>query len=82
MAFDNVDTLPNEVKEQLPYGAQTIFMTAFNSANSDGMSEDGAMQVAWNSVKTEYEPSDNGGQWRRIREGGTRAIPTATMPQA
>jgi cation transport regulator len=30
-------------------------MAAFNSASSDGMSEDGAIQVAWNSVKNSYE---------------------------
>lgn len=31
------------------------------------MTEDGARDVAWNSVKNEYQPG-NGGQWHRKPE--------------
>jgi cation transport regulator len=62
MPYENVEQLPNEVKEKLPEGAQKIFMAAFNSASSDGISEDGAIKVAWNSVKNSYEEGENG-EW-------------------
>jgi cation transport regulator len=62
MAYENLEQLPNEVKEKLPQGAQQIFMAAFNSASSDGLSDNGAMQVAWNSVKNSYQEGE-GGKW-------------------
>lgn len=62
MAFQSVENLPQNVKK-LPEGAQQIFMTAFNSAESDGLSQEGAMQVAWSSVTAEYEQS-SGDEWQ------------------
>ncbi len=59
MADIQVD-LPSEVKEQLPEGAQNIFMAAFKSAQEDGMSEEAARNVAWNSVKNSYEQGEDG----------------------
>ncbi|WP_339381396.1 ChaB family protein [Brasilonema sp. UFV-L1] len=52
------DKLPQELKDQLqelPQEGKQIFLAAFNAAKSDGISEQGARQVAWNSVKNQYE---------------------------
>ncbi|MCU0534672.1 MAG: ChaB family protein [Hydrococcus sp. Prado102] len=77
MPYDTLEQLPNEVKEKLPQGAQQIFMAAFNSASSDGLSEEGAIKVAWNSVKNSYEEGKDG-KWQHkpdARSGST----TGTM---
>lgn len=70
--------LPSEVKEQLPEHAQQIFMAAFKGAQDDGMSEEAAKQVGWNSVKQEYEQGE-GGKWQRKQEDTNihnKAIPS------
>lgn len=79
MPYKQAEELPNEVKEKLPQGAQQIFMAAFNAASSDGMSEEAASQVAWNSVKNSYSEGE-GGQWHRNPEGGAGNSSTGTMP--
>lgn len=63
MAYSKVEELPQDIKEQLPEHAQQIFFAAFNAAQRDGLSEDGARTVAWNSVKNQYK-QDKNGQWR------------------
>ncbi|MBD2184099.1 ChaB family protein [Planktothrix sp. FACHB-1355] len=63
MSQKQLQDLPSEVQQQLNQGAQQIFLAAYNSASEDGMSEEAAMNVAWNSVKQEYEPGEDG-QWR------------------
>jgi cation transport regulator len=60
MPEQQFDTLPSEAQE-LPQGAQNIFKAAFKSASDDGMSEDAATNVAWNSVKAEY--TNESGTW-------------------
>ena len=55
MAYNKVEELPAEIIEKLPQHGQQIFLAAFNAAQSDGMSEDAAMNIAWNSVSQEYE---------------------------
>ncbi|MEO6863250.1 MAG: ChaB family protein [Microcoleus sp.] len=45
------DTLPSEAQE-LPQGAQNVFQAALAIATEDGMSQDAATRVAWNSVKS------------------------------
>ncbi len=49
--------------EQLPEHAQQIFIAAFNSAKEDGMSEEAALSVGWNSIKDSYEQSSSG-EWK------------------
>ena len=63
MAYSQLNELPSEITEKLPEGAQQIFMAAFNSAQKDGLSEEGAAKVAWNSVKQGYEQT-NDGSWQ------------------
>jgi len=60
MTYNKVDELPTEITEKLPEHAQQIFLAAFNAAQSDGMSEDAATRVAWNSVNQEYEQREDG----------------------
>jgi cation transport regulator len=79
MAYENIEQLPEEVKSQLPRGAQQIFLAAFNSASSDGLSESNASQLAWNSVKTQYKQGSEG-HWQTIPEGGAGRTTTGTMP--
>ncbi|MBD2209316.1 ChaB family protein [Nostoc linckia FACHB-104] len=67
MAYNKIDELPQDIRGQLPEHAQQIFFTAFNAAQKDGMSENGAREVAWNSVRNEYQQG-NGGQWQRKPE--------------
>lgn len=54
--------LPQEV-QQLPEHAQQIFVAAFNSAKDDGMSEEAALSVGWNSLKDSYEQTSSG-EWK------------------
>ncbi len=63
MSDQQLDHLPSEVKE-LPEGAQNIFQAAFKSSQEDGLDEAAALQVAWNTVKHEYEQGGDG-SWRR-----------------
>lgn len=66
MSEMQLDNLPSEVKE-LPQDAQNIFMAAFKSCQEDGMSQEGALSVAWNTVKHEYEQGEDG-NWQRKPE--------------
>ena len=67
MAEKQLDNLPAEVREQLPEGAQNIFLAAFNSAHEDGMDEQGALAVAWKTVEGEYRRGEDG-TWQRKPE--------------
>ncbi|HEY9748650.1 MAG TPA: ChaB family protein [Allocoleopsis sp.] len=58
--------LPQDA-QQLPESAQKIFQAAMQSAQSDGMSEEGARNVAWTTVKHEYTQGKDG-QWERKPE--------------
>lgn len=65
MPYQQVDELPTEIKDRLLEGSAQIFVAAFNSAESDGMNESAAKQVAWNTVKQDYVQGDDG-CWRRV----------------
>jgi cation transport regulator len=67
MPYNKIDELSEDIKEQLPEHAQQIFVAAFNAAQSNGFSEEAARDVAWNSVKNEYE-AGNDGKWQRKPE--------------
>jgi cation transport regulator len=78
MSDKQLNDLPSEVKEKLPEHAQQIFQAAFNSASGDGMEEDAALRVAWNSVNQKYEQGDDG-NWHRKPEDNNihnKAIPS------
>ncbi|MBD2247200.1 ChaB family protein [Nostoc sp. FACHB-888] len=67
MPDQTTNELPDDIREQLPEHAQQIFAAALSAAQSNGMSEEGAREVAWNSVKNEYQPGDDG-KWQRKPE--------------
>jgi cation transport regulator len=67
MAQQQLENLPEEAKA-LPEGAQKIFAAAMNSAQSDGLSADGAKQVAWNTIKHDYEQNSDGSWQRRAQQ--------------
>lgn len=67
MSYHNVEDLPQELKEQLPENAQHIFLAAFNAASSDGMSEEGAQEVAWSSVRNQFQQGSDG-KWHMKQE--------------
>ena len=64
MPNKQLSELPSEITEQLEEGSQQIFLTALNSAQEDGMDEEAAMRVAWNTVEYDYEKGDDG-KWHR-----------------
>lgn len=67
MADQKKNDLPADLKEQFADGSEQIFQAAFSSAKEDGMSEDGAREVAWNTVKQAYDKGDDG-KWHRKPE--------------
>lgn len=67
MTYNNKEELPQEIREQLPEHAQQIFVAAFNAAESNGMDETEARDVAWSSVRNEYEQGRDR-QWQRKPE--------------
>lgn len=64
MPDNQLEELPSEIRDQLQEGAQQIFLAAFKSAQRDGMNEQAATNVAWNSVKQWYQQGDDG-KWHR-----------------
>jgi len=56
--------LPSAVRSSLPWGAQTIFRKAFNSADEQYDDESRARRVAWAAVKKKYA-KDRAGEWRK-----------------
>lgn len=60
MPQKQLEDFPNELKEQLADGSLQIFVAAYNSATEDGMSEDAATNVAWNSVKQQFAKGEDG----------------------
>lgn len=78
MPYQALESLPQEVKEHLPQGAQQIFLAAFNSAESDGLSQEGATQVAWNSVRAEYSQTSEG-KWSHKTDDRDDAVDTSPL---
>lgn len=80
MAYENLEQLPQEAK-QLTSEGQKLFMTAFNASISDGLSEEKAHQVAWNSVKNTFA-QDAEGNWRFKAGMNTHTTTTGTIPNS
>ena len=60
MTYQQLEDLPQEVTEKLPKHGQQLFMAAYNAVADNGMNEESATQVAWNSVKNSYQEDQNG----------------------
>lgn len=65
MPYDKTSELPDSVRDNLPDGAQEIYLKAFNSAWDEYSDRDDrdatAHKVAWSAVKQSYEKRD--GAW-------------------
>jgi cation transport regulator len=67
MPYQQIQDLPNTVKDNLSQHAQEIFRAAFNSAEEQYGEEERAFRVAWSAVKRDYEKGDDG-QWHKKLE--------------
>lgn len=56
--------IPADLQDKLQDGAANIFKAAMQSAQENGMSQEAAMEVAWNTIKNDYR-QDESGNWRR-----------------
>ncbi|WP_445636340.1 hypothetical protein NSTC745_01227 [Nostoc sp. DSM 114161] len=59
MPYQQIEDLPDSVKDNLPKHAQEIFRAAFNSALEQYGEEESAFRVAWSAVKRDYEKGDD-----------------------
>lgn len=83
MPYSSTADLPASVKDNLPKGAQRIFLNAFNSAMKQGKKEETAFKIAWGAVKRVY--SKIGEEWvKRSFEdlGKTMGVPDYAMGPA
>lgn len=65
MPYDEISELPDDVKENLPKGAQEVYTKAFNTADDEhpDWDEGRKHQYAWGAVKNVYEKRD--GEWKK-----------------
>lgn len=73
MPYNNLNELPDSVKDNLPKQAREIYKEAYNSAwdqykdpeerKDDASREETSHKVAWSAVKQKYEKKD--GNWHR-----------------
>lgn len=74
MPYDKNSQLPDQVKNNLPDHAQTVYRKAFNSAwnqydspekrRADADREETAHRIAWSAVKKVYQKNEKG-SWVR-----------------
>ncbi|MBD2100585.1 ChaB family protein [Leptolyngbya sp. FACHB-261] len=67
MPYQELDDLPDAVKDHLPKHAQEIFLATFNHAEEEYAEEERAFRVAWSAVKRDYEKGDDG-EWHKKSE--------------
>ncbi len=63
MAFNSLDELPKQIKDNLPPHGQDIWMSTFNHAEKEYGDESQAARVAWSAVERVYH-KDPEGYWR------------------
>lgn len=62
-----IDTLPEDVKNNLPEEARHFFMAAYNSILDNGQSEETASRVAWQTIaNNEHYAQSEDGKWHRL----------------
>ncbi len=68
MSEKHLDELSSQqLPDNLREGAEEIFQSAFDSARADGLDEEGARRVAWNTVQAHYFKGEDG-SWHRQPE--------------
>lgn len=70
MPYKKISDLPDRVKNNLPEGAQKIYMEAYNAAHEEydkpskrrgnATREETASRVAWSAVKKKYVKNEEG----------------------
>ncbi len=60
MPYENLNDLPDGVRNDVPKHAQEIYRAAFNSAEEEYGEESRAHRVAWSAVENKYEKNDKG----------------------
>ncbi len=67
MNYLTLETLPQDVKDNLPEDAQHIFMAAYNSILDNGQNEEAAARVAWQTIEhNEGYARGEDGKWHRL----------------
>jgi cation transport regulator ChaB len=74
MPYDRNSDLPDSVKNVLPAAAQTIWRSAFNSAEEQYDSEETAFRIAWSAVQKAGYQKGSDGQWHQRRDHSMRLI--------
>jgi cation transport regulator len=77
MPYDQINDLPESVRDALPKHAQEIYRAAFNSAWDEYKNpaerrgkesrEEAAHKVAWAAVKGQYEKDERSGTWKPVQ---------------
>jgi cation transport regulator len=75
MPYEQLQDLPDNVRDNLPEHAQEIYRAAYNSAweqydepeerRGDASREETAHRVAWAAVKRVYEKDEQSGEWQK-----------------
>lgn len=71
MPYASNKELPDAVKSALPVAAQSIFRSAFNSADADGANEEKANKIAWGAVKNAGYSKPAGGEGKWVKKAET-----------
>jgi cation transport regulator ChaB len=77
VSYETIEDLPDEMKGSMPEGARQIFIAAFKSARADGLGDDEAKQVGFNSLRNMYVQGADG-RWEPKPEPRT-GNPTGTL---
>ncbi len=67
MEQKHLDEIPSELQGKLLDGSDQIYVAAFTSARRDGLEENGAHRVAWNTVSYAFAQGEDG-CWHRKPE--------------
>jgi len=78
MAVKQLEDLSPEVREKLADGSEQYFLAAFNSAYENGMGEESAMNVAWNSLGVNFEKGQDGKWHKKPEEPGIHYKPVTS----
>ncbi|MBW4621076.1 MAG: ChaB family protein [Cyanosarcina radialis HA8281-LM2] len=69
MAYQKIEDLPQEVREQLPEYGQRVFIAAFNSIAERSGDEEAANRVAWQTIKRSQEfVRGEDGKWHQRKD--------------
>jgi cation transport regulator len=66
MAYQTIEDLPQDVRDQLPEYGQRVFVAAFNSIAEKSGDEEAANRVAWQTIQHSEEfIQGSDGKWHQ-----------------